>query len=357
MKSKKPAFTLIELLVVIAIIGILATLAVVALQNARKNARDAKRIADIKQMQTALELYFNDNGQYPLTAEFSTAIATGGVIYMANIPTAPMPNDGDCTEQENNYTYSSADGSTYAIEFCTGSGFEGLSEGVKVASPSGIASPPPPPPQCGDPGYTVTFTYKGSPVTYGTVLNATTTRCWLDRNLGATQVAISSTDADAYGDLFQWGRLDDGHQTRTSGLTSTLSTTDTPGHGNFITNASSPYDWRSGQNANLWQGASGINNPCPTGWRIPTEAEWNAERGSWSSSNSAGAFASPLKLTTAGDRYFSNGSLGNVGSFGIYWSSSVSGTYSRYLYFNSGDANTYYNNRANGFTVRCLKDY
>ena len=62
LKQKKSAFTLIELLVVIAIIGILSTLAVVALQNARSKARDSKRVADVKQIQTALELYFNDNG-------------------------------------------------------------------------------------------------------------------------------------------------------------------------------------------------------------------------------------------------------------------------------------------------------
>ncbi len=142
MKSKKPAFTLIELLVVIAIIGILATLAVVSLQNARKNARDAKRIADVKQMQTALELYYNDIGQYPLTGEIDTSIATGSNTYMATVPTAPTPADGECTEGDNNYTYESANGSTYTITFCTGAGVGGLSEGIKVASPSGIITPP-----------------------------------------------------------------------------------------------------------------------------------------------------------------------------------------------------------------------
>lgn len=56
--KKNKGFTLIELLVVIAIIGILATLAVVALQQARSRARDSKRVADVKQLSTALELFF-----------------------------------------------------------------------------------------------------------------------------------------------------------------------------------------------------------------------------------------------------------------------------------------------------------
>ncbi|MCF7820369.1 MAG: prepilin-type N-terminal cleavage/methylation domain-containing protein, partial [Candidatus Pacebacteria bacterium] len=66
---KKKGFTLIELLVVIAIIGLLSTMSVVALNSARQKSRDAKRVADIKQIQTALELYYNDNNGYPLQAD------------------------------------------------------------------------------------------------------------------------------------------------------------------------------------------------------------------------------------------------------------------------------------------------
>lgn len=65
---KKQGFTLIELLVVIAIIGLLSTLAVVALGNARTKARDAKRMSDLKQIQTALELYYTDQNAYPGTS-------------------------------------------------------------------------------------------------------------------------------------------------------------------------------------------------------------------------------------------------------------------------------------------------
>ena len=101
----------------------------------------------------------------------------------------------------------------------------------------------------------------GSPTTIVDVTNPTTGAIWMDRNLGATQAATSSTDVDAYGDLYQWGRFSDGHQCRTSATTSTLSSIDQPAHGDFILAQYSPYDWRSPQNDNLWQGVNGIKQP------------------------------------------------------------------------------------------------
>ena len=195
------------------------------------------------------------------------------------------------------------------------------------------------------------------------VTNPTTGEIWMDRNLGASQVATSSTDANAYGDLYQWGRAADGHESRTSATTttSTNATSAVPNDGNawdgfFITEGSSPYDWLTPQDDNLWQGVSGTNNPCPSGYRLPTEAEWEAERTSWSINNAAGAFASPLKLPVAGYRGNSDGSLSLVGSFGFYWSSTVDGTNSRNLYFDSSNAGMFGDSRANGNSVRCLKD-
>jgi len=186
------------------------------------------------------------------------------------------------------------------------------------------------------------------------VTNPTTGKIWMDRNLGASQVATSSTDAASYGDLYQWGRGTDGHQIRTSGTTTTLSSTDVPGHGDFIMGST---DWRSGQNVNLWQGTAGTNNPCPTGYRLPTEAELEAERLTWgSNNNAAGAFASPLKLPVAGSRSSFNGSLANVGTLGLYWSSTVAGTNSGRLYWSSTDAYMTSIPRAYGLSVRCIKD-
>jgi hypothetical protein len=178
----------------------------------------------------------------------------------------------------------------------------------------------------------------------------------MDRNLGATQVATSSTDAASYGDLYQWGRGADGHQIRTSATTATLSGTDVPELANFIIPPNSPYDWRSVQNDNLWQGVAGVNNPCPSGYRIPTDTELEQERLSWATNNSAGAFASPLKLPMAGYRDVSAGSLVDVGTSGFYWSSTVSTIYPRFSYFDSVGATMGYASRAYGFSVRCLKD-
>ena len=188
------------------------------------------------------------------------------------------------------------------------------------------------------------------------VTNPTTGKTWMDRNLGASRVATSSTDAQSYGDLYQWGRGADGHQCRNSATTTTLSSTDQPGTGNFITINSGNNDWRSPQNINLWQGVNGVNNPCPSGYRLPTDPELEAERASWSANTSVGAFASPLKLPLAGFRYGSFGSLSNVGTFGGYWSSTVSGTSSRNLDFLSSSAGMSVDTRAYGLTVRCLKD-
>ncbi len=187
------------------------------------------------------------------------------------------------------------------------------------------------------------------------VLNPITGKVWMDRNLGASQVATSSTDALAYGDLYQWGRRVDGHQCRNSSTTSILSSSDQPTHGNFILSSNTSLDWRSPQNNNLWQGVNGVNNPCPIGYRLPTELELNAERTSWSSNDLGGAFASPLKLPMGGGRN-SSGSLIEVGNDGYCWSSTISGTSSVDLAFGNGDAQIFSNPRVLGLSIRCIKN-
>jgi len=213
----------------------------------------------------------------------------------------------------------------------------------------------------------ISFLYKEQQVKYGTVESAG--KCWLDRNLGASQVAESSSDHLSYGDLFQWGRGDDEHQS----ITWTSPTTGTPVNasqsgtsgstspGNFFLHGSDT--WYTGSNpapSVLWQGPSGVNNPCPIGWRVPNEAEWDAERASWITNNAAGALASPLRLPQPGLRLHNNGVLEGSGSSmgGYYWSSTeVSTNFPRYLDFNHSNANMFtWMRRADGLPVRCIKD-
>lgn len=81
----RQGFTLIELLVVIAIIGILASIVLASLNSARKKGRDARRIADLNQLQKALTLYFDDNSQ-----QYPDTWTTLGTTFIASIPTDPL---------------------------------------------------------------------------------------------------------------------------------------------------------------------------------------------------------------------------------------------------------------------------
>lgn len=190
---------------------------------------------------------------------------------------------------------------------------------------------------------------------YQLVTNTTTGRTWLDRNLGATRVAISQNDSLSWGWFYQWGRLTDGHQIKTSSTISTISSTDNPHSDKFITTSVSPDDWRSPQNSGLWQGVNGINNPCPAGFRLPTEAELEEEALSWGSQNSAGAFASNLKISTGGGIRDKNGSLVDPNT-GYLWTSTISGTDARYYYYASGGDFFGSYRRAAGCPVRPIKD-
>ena len=203
-------------------------------------------------------------------------------------------------------------------------------------------------------GNEITFSNNVSSSFIVNTVTSLTGRIWLDRNLGATQVATSSTDFNSYGYWYQWGRGSDGHQNRNSVTTTTLSNKDMPGDGLFITVPYGSNDWRNPGNNSLWQGVNGINNPCPTGYRLPTETEWNAEIATWSEKNPDGAFASVLKLPKAGYRNAS-GSHTSVTGGGYYWSSTFNGPFAQRLVIGvpSGLGEQ---GRANGFSCRCIKD-
>jgi FKBP-type peptidyl-prolyl cis-trans isomerase len=151
----------------------------------------------------------------------------------------------------------------------------------------------------------VTFMYNGEMVTYGTVLYAG--MLWLDRNLGASRVPTHIADAQGFGDLFQWGRADDGHQIRNSPVITTLAPAgQQAGHGNYIRLSADPYDWNEDNSwVTRWVDEDGRTteaDPCPPGWRVPTVGHWESAiaAGGWSSA--ADAFNSPLRLVIAGQR-------------------------------------------------------
>lgn len=74
---RRRGFTLIELLVVIAIIGLLASIITTALSNARVKSRDARRLSDIKQIKTGMDLYYATGGGYPSDATYTAAYGSG----------------------------------------------------------------------------------------------------------------------------------------------------------------------------------------------------------------------------------------------------------------------------------------
>jgi hypothetical protein len=214
----------------------------------------------------------------------------------------------------------------------------------------------------------VTFTYKGQQVTYTTVRGADG-KVWLQQNLGSTQVATSMADADSYGDLFQWGRWDDGHQNRNSATTNVPSVnnpTGLAGITSFIL-GTNPAWWSTNASSDLWNGVniSAITqevsvDPCKAigaGWKLPSQADWVSAVNAEGMSNAANAYTSKLKLPAAGYRSQLDGGFTYVGQRGYYWSGDVAVSGGKYLYNSTGIANPNAGGpRAQGQSVRCIKD-
>ncbi|AFR36067.1 FISUMP domain-containing protein [Riemerella anatipestifer] len=189
-------------------------------------------------------------------------------------------------------------------------------------------------------------------------------------------------DWRAYGSLFQWQRKPDGHEL----ITWTNATSGTPKYSGFGSVSSSwtnagtnkfiPYNnnsvgsWvnsstnQSGPH-NLWQ-VNGSNNPCPSGYHVPTHAEQkalhNAILGYNAGTSSIGSNKmwneQVLRLPASGNREASNTVFSNRSSSGFLWSSEqYDSNYTWSLWFNNGRSYAgNHNNRASGISVRCLKD-
>lgn len=169
-------------------------------------------------------------------------------------------------------------------------------------------------------------------------------KVWAAANLGATMIATNAgTNSNMYGFYYQWGRGSDGHQLSSSTTTSTIATSSIPGNSNFITNNSNTYDWMTPQDVNLWQGLNGQNNPCPSGYRLPTIDEYK----------SAGP---TLLLPNSGYRRNSDGALVAT-NWGYFWSSTTVNKTTLWkanvLDRPNGSLEQSF---ANAFPIRCIQD-
>lgn len=217
---------------------------------------------------------------------------------------------------------------------------------------------------------TVTFDYQGTSVTYGVIkrdyyvdsegdsIIIPITKLWLDRNLGAQRAAIIMNDSLASGDLFQWGRLADGHQNRKSQTIQELSITIVPGHDKFIAEPLNSNDWLKDSNDSLWNDIENSNCSCPDGWRVPTKDEILMELNSWESKDMDGAYASSLKWVSTGNRD-NHGTERYSEYWGFIWTSTP--TYNGMAYslaiIGNYTAEITNCNRIYGQAIRCVKDY
>lgn len=142
MIHKKNGFSLIELITVIGIIAIISTLVIINANQLRMQSRDTNRVTDIKEIQTALEVYYNRNASYPTIITPGEVFAANNVTYIDSVPNNPTPrNDGNCGN--NNYTYSAlADNNNYELNFCLGNNNAQATRGSNLISKNGLNTAP-----------------------------------------------------------------------------------------------------------------------------------------------------------------------------------------------------------------------
>lgn len=217
----------------------------------------------------------------------------------------------------------------------------------------------------------VSLTYNGTEVTYTTV-RAKDGRIWLQQNIGSSRVATTNGDSQAYGDPFNWGRWDDGHQ-KQSPTSAILPSTNNPS-GLSKTGANPWYTvnhwWAAGTSTDTWTGASPADvtasngcDPCKqllgTSWSVPSEAEFSAMLAAEGITNRASGFASNLKITHTG---YTGVTGGTASANSMIWTSTaatVNGQARAFFFTSDGGstATAAINNysRSLGFRLRCIK--
>ncbi|CAK7064870.1 MAG: hypothetical protein PARBA_02452 [Parabacteroides sp.] len=191
-------------------------------------------------------------------------------------------------------------------------------------------------------------------------------RWWAPVNCGATRVAQAGDGSQktiaGTGYLYQWGRAD--YINFTSSPTDGPINNSRPNNHVFYKAPNSPNDWLSPQNNFLWNGNSkGTNDPCPSGYRVPTLSELQSIGNATSYDRdlfevNVGNNFPPLLLPAAGFRWNFDGLSQGQGANGRYWSSSVvqGNEAAYYIMFNSTILGMPTGGRANAFSVRCIKE-
>jgi uncharacterized protein (TIGR02145 family) len=202
----------------------------------------------------------------------------------------------------------------------------------------------------------------------------------LGANLSSDRFTYLVGNADGSGGtlgyLYQWGRQADGHQLRNS--TTQAGPVAAPVANRFITTTVSPHDWRSTQSNTLWgDGTTGAdpaksaNDPCPSGFKVPSQAQWNGlfrTVTTWGAPNTATfntftwtgngfLIGQKLYLPAAGQRSDNIATLSDVGTRGVYWSSTVYFNYAFCFYFNRDEVQPdAWGYRRDGLSVRCISE-
>ena len=180
-------------------------------------------------------------------------------------------------------------------------------------------------------------------------------KIWVQANLGALRVATSSTDEDSYGWYYNWGKPTDGHQFRNSPVSDTRFSSDTPTPGIFTCCGNNIIEWQTTRNTNLWSGVNGTNNPCPSGWRLPTKSEWETLLStSPAITNSSTAYSSYLILHAQMGRDRGDGTIKSNNTNNIYWSGDASN--SSWAWHHSGGIATGAFHLTYGAAVRCVQN-
>jgi general secretion pathway protein G len=120
-KLKTRGFTLIELLVVVAIIGILSSVVLASLSSARAKARDSRRLSDMRQIQNALELYYNNTGHYPVNTDNDNSGWDTGCYGAGDPFITPLETDGDISKTPCDPTITSQSGGYSYYRYTSGS--------------------------------------------------------------------------------------------------------------------------------------------------------------------------------------------------------------------------------------------